>query len=110
MKKSVLFFALIFISLTVFAQKRNELSGPQYKNYKPWMHDTKTESIYTSNGKANLKGPEFKNYKPWKKNKSDVQYQEITTVNKKAKLTGPEYKNYKPWRHKKVKTKDITKP
>ncbi|WP_136482792.1 hypothetical protein [Cognatitamlana onchidii] len=107
MKKLAVLLALMFVSITSFAQKRSDLRGPQYKNYKPWKHDTKSTPLYTSNTKEGLKGPEYKNYKPWK-NKGEAKYQEVaTTVNERAKLTGPKYKNYKPWRNKKAEESTV---
>lgn len=103
MKKMAVLIGLMFISATSFAQKRSDLQGPAYKNYKPWQHDAPVETVYTSNSKAGLMGPEYKNYKPWKK-RSNVEYKEVVFVNKKAKLTGPKYKNYKHWRKKSAET------
>ena len=109
MKKTALLLAILFITVTAFAQKRSDLKGPQYKNYKPWQHDTKVEPVYTSNKKVALTGPAYKNYKPWKKTEEkNVDYQQVVSNNKRAKLTGPAYKNYKPWLNKKAALKEET--
>ena len=108
MKKVAVLLAFAFITVTSFAQKRSDLTGPQYKNYKPWQHDTKVEPVYTSNSKVGLTGPAYKNHKPWKKTEDHVEFQQVVSNNKRANLTGPAYKNYKPWLNKKAATKEET--
>lgn len=97
MKKIILITAIISLSISAYSQKRSDLMGPAYKNYKPWKHDSKTEVIYTSNKKENLTGPKYKNSKAW--DKSNVKgHTAIVFGSERSKLTGPAYKNYKPWR------------
>ena len=97
MRNLALIIAFAFISLPSFAQKRNDLQGPKYKNYKPWKHDTKSTVLFVTDVKSELKGPEYKNYKPSKKASKEVN-KIVITRSKRSELTGPAYKNYKPWR------------
>ncbi|TXD53961.1 MULTISPECIES: hypothetical protein [unclassified Polaribacter] len=94
MKNLILVFAFIFITTAAFAQKRNDLQGPEFKNYKPWMHKIEAIVIYTNTTKNKLIGSEFKNYKIWENKKEDT---ELVTIvkSKRSKLTGPKYKNFK---------------
>ena len=69
MKNIALLLIFLFISVTAFSQDRNKLTGPEYKNYKPWKNKKSTKHIYTSNRKAGLTGPAYKNYKPWRNKK-----------------------------------------
>ncbi|TNJ47071.1 hypothetical protein KFZ70_05290 [Tamlana fucoidanivorans] len=101
MKKLVVLFALVFVTVTAFAQDRNGLTGPAYKNYKPSKHKTEAKPVYNANHKIGLTGPAYKNYKPGKSS-NEVEYQVVSTNNSKAGLTGPAYKNHKPWKNNKV--------
>ncbi|MEL0455304.1 hypothetical protein WJN01_03605 [Flavobacteriaceae bacterium SZ-1-7] len=99
MKNLALILAVAFFtSISSFGQERSELTGPAYKNYKPWKNKTKTKNMYTSNSKESLTGPEYKNHKPWAKT-SEAEYTQVASNNERANLTGPEYKNYKPWKN-----------
>src|SRR6056300_952391 len=99
MKNITLILALIFISSSAaFAQKRSELKGPAYKNYKPWKHKSTPTVIYTEeNKKSDLTGPAYKNYKPWK-DTTEASYAVVKFGTEKSKIMGHEFKNYKPWR------------
>jgi hypothetical protein len=102
MKNLALILAFAFISFGAFAQKRNDLKGPAFKNYKPGKNITEATNIYVSNNKASLNSLEYKNYKPWQDDNSEKasKLTAITSNEKKSKLRSYEYKNYKPWRNK----------
>jgi hypothetical protein len=96
MKNGLLIIALTIGTLTMAnGQTRNDLKGPQAKNYKPWMNKTLPTTIVT-NDKKNLKGPEAKNFKAWKDEREFTE-QVVVFGDSKPKLKGPEAKNYKPW-------------
>lgn len=105
MKKVAFILGFLLVSFGNFAQekkteKRSDLRGPAYKNYKPWKHKTVTPAIYLVNKKKSLTGPAYKNYKPWR----DTTKTETVLINtrgtERQKLRGPAYKNYKPWKKK----------
>lgn len=98
MKKIIFTLAFALISVGVFAQqKRSDLKGPAYKNYKPWLHKSEPVVIYAEVSKTKLTGPAYKNQKPWK-DTSDKVYVPIVYGSERSKLKGPAYKNYKPWK------------
>ncbi len=107
MKKLTLILGVLLISFTAFAQeksnvKQSDLKGPDFKNYKHWMHKTEPTKIYSENNKKPLQGPAYKNQQP----ETNTPKEDLVEVNiggnERQKLTGPEYKNYGPW-SKKVK-------
>ena len=101
MKNLALILAFVFVSFSAFAQKKSDLKGPAYKNYKPGMHITEVTNIYVSSNKASLKSLEYKNYKPRQYDSEKTnKLTAITSNHKKSKLRSYEYKNYKPWRNK----------
>lgn len=100
MRKLIIFLIIVFLSVKGFAQekanvKRNNLKGPAYKNYKPWLHKTKPVTIYIKKNKVKLMGPAFKNRKVWNTDKNTEYVAINITGSKRQKLTGPSYKNYK---------------
>ncbi|PQJ72190.1 hypothetical protein [Polaribacter butkevichii] len=97
MKNTSLIVVLLFVSVSVFAQKRNEFTGPEHKNYKPWMHKAEKTLVFKNTSKKALKGSEIKNQKVWETSNKDLKLISFTKSNK-TKLTGPAYKNYKPWK------------
>lgn len=100
MKSITLILALIFISSTAaFAQKRSDLTGPAYKNQKPWKNNSKTTNLYAETNKEQLKGPAYKNQKPGETS-SEATYAVVELGSERSKLDGHEYKNYKPWENK----------
>ena len=105
MKNLSIISAVLFLSISVFAQETKSFTTKENTNLDP-VKDAKEIKIYTSE-RLNLKGPAYKNYKPWK-NSSKENTKVITLVkSKKSGLTGPDYKNYKPNKEdssKKVKT------
>ncbi|UII23164.1 hypothetical protein [Fulvivirga ligni] len=78
------------------AQERNDLKGPEAKNYKPWKNKS-TKKLITYRREI-LQGPDAKNQKPWKKEVN--QYQEVAGRSN-HNLQGPRAKNHKPWQSKK---------
>ena len=97
MKKNILTLAVLLIAFVGFSQNRTGLTGPAYKNYKPWLDNSEPVKVYSITKESKLTGPEFKNKKPWNRNK-DANKVLITVGSERTKLTGPAYKNYKPWR------------
>ncbi len=99
MRNIAIVLALVFAASTsAFAQKRSDLTGPAYKNYKPWKNESKPTQIYSVAKSEKLTGPAFKNKKAWKKSTSDATYTAVNFGSERTNLTGPAYKNYKPWR------------
>lgn len=97
-KISTLLIFVLLASVSVFAQNRNDLTGPAYKNYKPWENESKPTPVYSVSNKEQLTGPAYKNQKPWGKNTSEQTFTAVSFGSERSKLTGPAYKNYKPWR------------
>ncbi|AWG23623.1 hypothetical protein FFWV33_10245 [Flavobacterium faecale] len=102
MKKVLLILGFLFFSLGAFAQEKsnvrqNELKGPAYKNYKPWMHETVPVKIYTDNNKQDLKGPAYKNYQVARDTSEKDLVLVTTNGDARQKLKGPAYKNFGPW-------------
>ena len=97
MKKLILTLAVLLVSFAGFSQNRNDLKGPAYKNYKPWLHKSEPVKVYSINPEAKLTGPAYKNKKHWNRN-TETKKTLITFGSERSKLTGPAYKNFKPWR------------
>ncbi|WP_299548934.1 hypothetical protein [Seonamhaeicola sp.] len=100
MRTLIFTLAMVFIASGVFAQKRSDLKGPAYKNYKPWLNKDKSEPatvVYTTTKKEKLMGPAFKNNKPWQNN-NNKEYNKVAFNSKRVELKGPAFKNYKPWK------------
>ena len=100
MKKIALILGFLLVSSGVFAQDRNDLRGPAYKNYKPWEHKKTPIVIYSDSDKKSLTGPAYKNYKRSKDTSKTNRVIISISGNERQKLRGPAYKNYKPWRKK----------
>ncbi len=96
MRTTVSTLLIVLLSVGAFAQKRSDFRGPDYKNYKPWLHKSQPIIVYTLTNKTKLQGPLFKNYKPWQ-NQLESKYIPIVFGSERSKLKGPAYKNYKPW-------------
>lgn len=107
MKIAALILGVFLVSFGAFAQvdsnvKQSDLKGPDYKNYKVWMHKTVPTKIYSENNKVSLQGPAYKNQQA-RRDASKKDLVVVKTVGtERQKLTGPAYKNYGPW-SKKVK-------
>lgn len=100
MKKAAFILGFLLVSFGAFAQQKNDLQGPAYKNYKPWKHKTVPTTVYSDNNKNGLTGPAYKNYKPSKDASTKKAVIVNTSGHVRQKLTGPAYKNYKPWKKK----------
>lgn len=98
MKNIAIILALVFAASTsAFAQKRSDLTGPAYKNYKPGKNKSEPVAIYSVAKEEKLIGPAYKNQKH-RKDTSEKTYTTVAFGSEKSDLKGPEYKNYKPWR------------
>lgn len=99
MKKAALILGLFVISFGALAQeksevKRSDLKGPEYKNFKSWMHKAVPTKVYSATNVETLQGPAYKNQRPGR-NTSKAEQTLVTTVgNEQQKLKGPAYKNY----------------
>ncbi|NIJ46292.1 hypothetical protein FHR24_002776 [Wenyingzhuangia heitensis] len=94
--KNLIWILVIMVGSSMVAQTKNNLQGPEAKNYKPWQHKTESTTVVSTSNKQKLTGPAYKNYKPWQDNNPQKSYA-IVTDNRRNKLKGPAYKNYKPW-------------
>lgn len=102
MRKLALILGFLAISATAFAQegknvKRNDLTGPAYKNYQVWMDKSEPVKIYSQNSIALLEGPAYKNQQPSKETPKENLVEVKIGGSERQKLTGPAYKNYGPW-------------
>lgn len=104
MKNIVLILGVLLVSFSGFSQeepgkvKQSDLKGPDFKNYKVWMHETEPVAVYSENNKQSLQGPAFKNAQPIKEETSKQDLVQVKIGgSEKQKLTGPAYKNYGPW-------------
>jgi hypothetical protein len=102
MKKLALILGVFVLSVGAFAQegknvKRNDLTGPAYKNYQVWMDKSEPVKIYSQNNIAALEGPAYKNQQPSKETPKENLVEVKIGGSERQKLTGPAYKNYGPW-------------
>ncbi|MFD2164179.1 hypothetical protein ACFSJU_17350 [Paradesertivirga mongoliensis] len=99
MKKATLILGLFVVSFGALAQEKSEvkqsdLKGPEYKNYKHWMHKAVPTKIQSATTVETLQGPDYKNRQPGRAT-SKVEQTLVTTVgNKQQELKGPAYKNF----------------
>ncbi|MGY5354465.1 hypothetical protein [Wenyingzhuangia sp. IMCC45467] len=97
--KNFIWILAIMIGGSVSAQKQNDLTGPEAKNYKPWQHNTEATVITKTVAKSNLKSKDVKNQKRWKNNGNTEKTYVIASNYNRNKLQGPAAKNYKPWKN-----------
>ncbi|WP_281336941.1 hypothetical protein [Flavobacterium eburneipallidum] len=102
MKKIALILGVLLVSLGAFAQeksnmKQSDLTGPDYKNYKHWMHKTEPVKIYSETNTTTLQGPAYKNQQPGTNNSKKELVEVKIGGSERQKLTGPAYKNHGPW-------------
>ncbi len=101
MIRTILILGLFVVSFGAMAQEKspvqqNDLKGPEYKNYKVWMHKLEPTIIQSDATPQTLQGPEYKNRRPGKE-ASNVEQALVSTVGtEQQKLQGPAYKNYNP--------------
>ena len=99
MKKVTLIIALFVISFGAVAQEKSEvkqsdLKGPEYKNFKSWMHKAVPTKVYSAAKVKTLQGPAYKNYQPGRDIAKAEQALVATVGNEQQKLKGPAHKNY----------------
>jgi hypothetical protein len=99
MKKAIVILGLFVVSFGAMAQEKSEvkqsdLKGPDYKNYKAWMHKAVPTKIQSATTVETLQGPAYKNRQPGR-DASKTQKTLVSTVgNKQQNLKGPAYKNF----------------
>lgn len=89
----ILTVSMIFASFS-FAQKKNDLRGPQAKNYKLWKDNSEKSVAVSKVTSKRLTGPQAKNKRLRHKSQESAQYTAVTSSNR-PKLTGPKAKNWK---------------
>lgn len=107
MKNIALILGVLLVSFSGFAQdksdvKQSDLKGPDFKNYKHWMHKTEPTKIYSESNKVSLQGPAYKNQQPGENTPKEDLVEVKIGGSEKQKLTGPAYKNYGPWSKKAI--------
>ncbi len=99
MKTAIIMLGLFVVSISAMAQekspvKQSDLKGPEYKNYKVWMHKTEPTKIQSAAAVPTVQGPEFKTRQP-ATYASNVEQAVVSAVgSEQQKLQGPAYKNY----------------
>ena len=99
MKKALVILGLFVVSFGAMAQeksavKQSDLKGPDYKNYKHWMHKAVPTKIHSAATVETLQGPDYKNRWPGRNASKGEQALVSTVGNEQQKLKGPAYKNY----------------
>ena len=99
MKKATLVLGLFVVSFSALAQEKSEvkqsdLKGPDYKNYKAWMHKAVPTKIQSATTVKTLQGPAYKNYQLGRDTSRVEQTLVNTAGNDQQNLKGPAYKNY----------------
>lgn len=102
MKKLALILGVLAISVGAYAQegknvKKNDLTGPAYKNYQVWMDKSEPVKIYSQSSITTLEGPAYKNQDLTKSTPKENLVEVKIGGSERQKLTGPAYKNYGPW-------------
>ena len=99
MIRAIIILGLFVVSFGAMAQdkspvKQNDLKGPEYKNYKVWMHKLEPTKANSAATAETLQGPEYKNRRPGRE-ASNVEQALVSTVGtEQQKLQGPAYKNF----------------
>lgn len=99
MRKAILILGLFVASFGALAQEKSEvkqsdLKGPDYKNYKAWLHKTVPTKIQSATTVKTLQGPAYKNNWPGRDTSKVEQTLVTTSGNEQQNLKGPAYKNY----------------
>ncbi len=99
MKSAIVMLGLFIVSISAMAQdkspvKQNDLKGPEYKNYKVWMHKAAPTKVESAANVETLQGPEYKNSQPAKQALNVEQAVVSTVGTEQQKLQGPDYKNF----------------
>ncbi|PHN02397.1 hypothetical protein [Flavilitoribacter nigricans] len=87
----VLTVSMIFASFG-YAQQKNDLRGPQAKNYKSWKYKSEKKAVVAKVSGKKLTGPQAKNKKSLRAD--EAEYTAVTS-GKRPKVTGPKAKNWK---------------
>ena len=99
MIRAIIILGLFAVSFSAMAQdkspvKQSDLKGPEYKNYKVWMHKLEPTKIQSAATAETVQGPAYKNRQPGRE-ASNVEQALVSTVgNEQQKLQGPAYKNF----------------
>ncbi|WP_026904780.1 hypothetical protein [Pedobacter glucosidilyticus] len=99
MKKTVLILGLFAFSFGALAQdksevKQSDLKGPEYKNFKSWMHKAVPTNVQSASTATELQGPAYKNQR-FNRNTQKTEMATVATIgSEQQKLKGAEYKNY----------------
>ena len=94
--RKLLLLVLLFITTSVIAQAKKQITGPKAKNQKIW-NKIKENTVFVLGNpeKLKLRSKDFKNYKPWKRKNYDTK---VTAVRKKKnQVYGGKAKNKKIW-------------
>jgi len=99
MKTATLILGLFVLSFSALAQdksevKQSDLKGPEYKNFKPWMHKAVPTKLQSATTVKTLQGPAYKNNQHGRATSNAEQALVTTGGNEQQKLKGPAYKNY----------------
>lgn len=99
MKKALVILGLFVVSYGAMAQdksavKQSDLKGPEYKNFKHWMHKAVPTKITSATTVETLQGPAYKNRQPGRDVSSEKQTLVTIGGNEQQKLKGPAYKNF----------------
>jgi uncharacterized protein YdeI (BOF family) len=99
MKKALVILGLFAVSFGAMAQEKSEvkqsdLKGPEYKNFKHWMHKAVPTKLQSAATVETLQGPAYKN-RQFERNASKTEQALVNTAgNEQQKLKGPAYKNF----------------
>lgn len=99
MKKALVIIGLFAVSFGAMAQEKNkvkqsDLKGPEYKNYKHWMHKAVPTKVQSAATVETVQGPAYKN-RQLGRDASNVEKALVSTVgNEQQNLKGPAYKNF----------------
>ena len=96
--KAILILGLFAISFGAMAQektpvKQSDLKGPEYKNYKVWLHPLAPTKMQSAATVETVQGPEFKNRRPTATSNGEQVL--VTFGSERNNLKGPAFKNYK---------------
>ncbi len=99
MIRAIVILGLFVMSFGAMAQekspvKQSDLKGPEYKNYKAWMHKVAPTKIQSAATVETLQGPAYKNRQPGREASIGEQVSVSTVGNEQQKLKGPAYKNF----------------
>ena len=99
MIRAIMILGLFAVSFSAMAQDKSpvqqgDLKGPEYKNYKVWMHKLEPTKANSAATAQTLQGPEYKNRRPGREASNVEQALVSTFGTEQQKLQGPAYKNF----------------